>query len=143
MGMITTEQEYIGSKKTYEQGLNTIKTQTKYGKEQGLSDEKIKIVNAPMESFLFGIKEEIEEYEQIKVGKIPKSFMELEHVGKLLIALRISSGMNQSQLARKLNVPPSQVSRDERNEYYGVSVLTIKKHFDIYGKSLNFKVKSL
>ncbi|MFC0852771.1 helix-turn-helix transcriptional regulator [Halalkalibacter oceani] len=43
----------------------------------------------------------------------------LHQLGKTLIAYRIYLGMSQQDLAERLGVSPSQVSRDERNEYYG------------------------
>ncbi|WP_349775629.1 helix-turn-helix transcriptional regulator [Halalkalibacter oceani] len=45
--------------------------------------------------------------------------MNLHQLGKTLIAYRIYLGMSQQDLAERLGVSPSQVSRDERNEYYG------------------------
>jgi transcriptional regulator with XRE-family HTH domain len=35
---------------------------------------------------------------------------------------RIAQGMSQRELAKRLNVHESQVSRDERNEYFGITV---------------------
>jgi transcriptional regulator with XRE-family HTH domain len=42
--------------------------------------------------------------------------------GKYFVAARIARGMTQRQLAEKLEVKESAVSRDERNEYHGMSV---------------------
>jgi transcriptional regulator with XRE-family HTH domain len=42
--------------------------------------------------------------------------------GHLLISLRIAQGMTQRELARRLGVHESQISRDERNEYFGVTL---------------------
>ena len=52
-------------------------------------------------------------------------FDELENLrglGHLLIALRIAQGISQRELARRLDVHESQVSRDERNEYFGITL---------------------
>ncbi|WP_241156832.1 helix-turn-helix transcriptional regulator [Bacillus sp. FJAT-42376] len=38
--------------------------------------------------------------------------------------------MSQQDLANKLNVSPSQVSRDERNEYYGATFERIQSVMD-------------
>jgi transcriptional regulator with XRE-family HTH domain len=40
----------------------------------------------------------------------------LRGLGHLLIALRIAQGVSQRELAKRLEVHESQVSRDERNE---------------------------
>jgi DNA-binding XRE family transcriptional regulator len=140
--MITTEKEYVGSKKAYDSGLNTIKNQTAEAEKNGFTKEQIKLVNDPTESFILGIKDEIMEYEQIKMGNIPEHFFEFENIGLLLIALRIKHGFTQSELARRLKVPQSQVCRDERNDYRGVSVITVNKLLKIYGEDLSLKLKN-
>ena len=43
------------------------------------------------------------------------------------MALRISKGIMQKDLAARLNVTEQQVSRDERNEYHGASIEKIQK----------------
>ena len=43
-------------------------------------------------------------------------------VGQLLVAARIAQGISQRELAERLSVHESQISRDERNEYHGVTV---------------------
>ena len=90
-------------------------------KEAGLSDEEIKRVIDPMESFHLQLAEEVESYERLKRGE----FEELENFrgfGHLLISLRIAKGISQRELAKRLNVHESQVSRDERNEYFGITL---------------------
>jgi len=83
--------------------------------EAGLSDEEIKRVIDPMESFQLQLKEEVEGYERLKRGE----FEELENFrgfGHLLISLCIAQALSQRELAQRLNVHESQVSRDERND---------------------------
>ena len=46
----------------------------------------------------------------------------LTQMGRLLIGLRIANGLSQRELADRLCVAESQVSRDERNEYHGVTM---------------------
>jgi ribosome-binding protein aMBF1 (putative translation factor) len=90
-------------------------------KEAGLSDEEIKRVIDPMESFHLQLKEGVESYKRLKRGE----FEELENpcgFGHLLISLRIAQGISQRELARRLNVHESQVSRAERNEYFGITL---------------------
>jgi ribosome-binding protein aMBF1 (putative translation factor) len=90
-------------------------------KETGLNDEEIKRVVDPLESFHLQLKEEVESYERLKRGE----FEELENLrglGNVLIAVRIAQGLSQRDLAKRLNVHESQVSRDERNEYFGITL---------------------
>ena len=55
---------------------------------------------------------------------------DLNSIGRLLIGLRIWSGLTQRQLAERLRVSESIVSRDERNEYHGVTVERAQKIFN-------------
>jgi len=74
-----------------------------------------------MESFHLQLKEEVESYQRLKRGE----FEELENLrglGHLLISLRIAQGISQRELAKRLDVHQSQVSRDERNEYFGITL---------------------
>ena len=109
-------------------------------KETGLSDEEIKRVIDPMESFHLQLKEEVESYERLKRGE----FEELENLrglGHMLISLRIAQGMSQRELARRLDVHESQVSRDERNEYFGITLERAIKILDALNVRLHTKVE--
>jgi DNA-directed RNA polymerase specialized sigma subunit len=90
-------------------------------KKQGLSRGEIKRVLDPIVSFRLRLQEEIEGYERLRRGE----FQDLENLGglgQLLISLRIAQGVSQRELARRLGVHESQVSRDERNEYFGITL---------------------
>lgn len=108
----------------------------------GLSEEETKRVVDPMESFHLQLQEEVESYERLKRGE----FEELENLhglGTLLISLRIAQGVSQRELARRLNVHESQVSRDERNEYFGVTLERAVKILDALNVRLRSKVEEL
>jgi ribosome-binding protein aMBF1 (putative translation factor) len=90
-------------------------------KETGLTDEEIKRVIDPMESFHLQLKEEVESYERLKRGEF-EEIENLRGLGHLLISLRIAQGISQRELAKRLDVHESQVSRDERNEYFSITL---------------------
>ena len=105
-----------------------------------LTNEEIKRVIDPMESFQLQLREEVESYERLKRGE----FDELENLrglGHLLIALRISRGISQRELAERLGVHESQVSRDERNEYFGVKLERAAKVLDALNVRLRTQVE--
>jgi len=109
-------------------------------KEAGLNNDEIKRVIDPMESFHLQLKEEVESYERLKRGE----FEELENLrgfGHLLISLRIAQGISQRELAKRLNVHESQVSRDERNEYFGITLERAVKILDALNVRLHTKVE--
>jgi transcriptional regulator with XRE-family HTH domain len=101
---------------------------------------EIKRVIDPIESFHLQLKEEVESYERLKRGE----FDELENLrglGHLLISLRIAKGISQRDLARRLDVHESQVSRDERNEYFGITLERAIKILDALNVRLHTKVE--
>lgn len=109
-------------------------------RKAGLSAEEIKRVIDPIESFHLQLKEEVESYERLKRGE----FDQLENLrgfGHLLISLRIAKGFSQRDLAKALDVHESQVSRDERNEYYGITLERAIKVLDALGVRLMSRVE--
>jgi ribosome-binding protein aMBF1 (putative translation factor) len=108
--------------------------------DAGLSDEEIKRVIDPMESFHLQLKEEVESYERLQRGQ----FEDLDNFrgfGHLLISLRIAQGIPQRELAKRLGVHESQVSRDERNEYFGITLERAVKILDALNVRLRTKVE--
>jgi ribosome-binding protein aMBF1 (putative translation factor) len=87
----------------------------------GLSAEEVRRVIDPMESFHLQLREEVVAYERLKRGEFDE-MDNLRGLGQMLIALRIAQGVSQRELARRLEVSESLVSRDERNEYYGITL---------------------
>ncbi len=108
--------------------------------EQGLDKRAVKNVMDPMESFHLQLQEEVTSYERLIRGEF-EDLENLRGLGHLLVSLRITRGMTQRELASRLNVHESQVSRDERNEYHGVSVDRVTKILEALGVQLQTKVK--
>jgi ribosome-binding protein aMBF1 (putative translation factor) len=108
--------------------------------EAGLSEVEIKRVIDPMESFHLQLKEEVESYERLKRGEF-EELDNLRGLGHLLISLRLAQGMSQRELARRLSVHESQVSRDERNEYFGITLERAVKILDSLNVRLHTKVE--
>lgn len=109
-------------------------------KGAGLSEEEIKRVLDPIVSFQLQLQEDVESYERLKRCE----FEELENLrgfGQLLISLRIARGISQRELAKRLGVHESQVSRDERNEYYGITLERAIKVLDALNAKLSTRVE--
>ena len=64
----------------------------------------------------------------------------LRGVGHLLITSRIAQGISQHELARRLGVHETQVSRDERNEYFGITLERAAKILDALNVRLRTQV---
>lgn len=119
--MIRNEAEYSEAVSRLNEERERLVTHRQRLKETGLSPEEIKRVIDPIESFHLQLSEEVESYERLKRGEFAEVY-NLAGLGNLLVSLRISCGLSQRELARRLGVHESQVSRDERNEYFGVTV---------------------
>jgi ribosome-binding protein aMBF1 (putative translation factor) len=109
---------------------------------EGMPAAAIKNLMDPIRSFHLQLQEEVESYERLKRGQF-EELTNLRGLGHLLVSLRISRGMTQRELAGRLGVHESQVSRDERNEYHGVSVERVTKILEALGAELRTKVESV
>ena len=119
--MIHNEKEYAEAINRLTEENDRLSLYRKRLKEEGISAEAVQRVVDPMESFHLQLKEEVESYERLK----RREFDELDNVrgfGHMLISLRIAQGITQRELAKRLGVHESQVSRDERNEYFGITL---------------------
>ena len=137
--MIKTEKEYIKAKKRLAAEFQSIEEQNNKMKTAKMTIEQIHLVLEPLTSFTLQLKEEIEEYENIKRGQF-NVLKNLSGIGRLLVAIRIAKGMKQKELAAELDVKEAQVSRDERNEYHGASVQKIDKVLLALGIKMTSKV---
>ena len=138
--MIRTETEYKEASSRLAEERERLLDHRRRMKDAGLGDEEIKRVIDPMESFHFQLREEVESYERLK----RREFEELENFrgfGHLLISVRIAKGVSQRELARRLGVHESQVSRDERNEYFGITLERAVKILDALDVKLHTKVE--
>jgi len=101
----------------------------------GLTKTELKRAMDPLRYFHLQLEEEVEAYERLKRGDLGE-LENLHGLGRTLVALRIALGLTQRQLAERLDVNESQVSRDERNEYHGVTVDRASRILDALGVSL-------
>jgi hypothetical protein len=101
----------------------------------GLKAEEIKRAMDPLRSFSLQLDEEVEAYERLKRGDLGE-MDNLHGLGRTLVALRIALGLTQRQLAERLSVNESQISRDERNEYQGITVDRASRILDALGVTL-------
>lgn len=138
--MIKTESEYQECLKRLKQDDEHIDEQKKALKKAGLKSDEIKRALEPSFSFNEQLREEVEWYERVQRRDFD-ILQNLSGLGRLLIALRISNNMSQSDLAKRLKVDVSSVSRDEKNEYHGVTVERAQKILNAMGEQLSSKVK--
>ncbi len=140
--MIRTEQEYqLTVQKLFDQE-SRVSQQMGELKSLGIDKAGMKRVLDPIRTFSAQLREELDAYERLKRGEFP----EVENfagMGELLIALRISKGITQRDLAQRMGVNESQVSRDERNEYHGITLDRAQRILEALEVRMTTTVRSL
>lgn len=138
--MITTDAEYKRALERLEHDLETIKKQKEKLVEMELSEEEIDRAIQPVLSFHEQLKEEVEAYERLKRGDFGTLY-NLNSIGRWLIGLRIAKGWTQTELARRLEVTQAQVSKDENNEYHGISVERAQKILEVFQTKIRIEIE--
>ncbi|HKG94733.1 MAG TPA: helix-turn-helix transcriptional regulator [Gemmatimonadaceae bacterium] len=138
--MIRTNSEYSGALRRLLQDRDVIAAQRAQLEGLGLSPEEVACALEPAISFHQQLKEEVETYESMKRGDTGV-IENLNHIGRILIGLRIAADMSQAELARRLEVSESVISRDERNEYQGISVERAQRIVDALRGRLRLQVE--
>ena len=138
--MIRNEKEYKEAIRRLGVDKVVIQKQEEALKKHNLSKEDIKRALDPIQSFHQQLIEEVHWYESVK-RKHFGVISNLNEIGRLLIALRIASGLSQNDLAKCLTIAESQVSRDERNEYHGISLERAQKILSVFRVHVKAKVE--
>jgi ribosome-binding protein aMBF1 (putative translation factor) len=138
--MIRNETEYQEASERLAQERQRLVEHKARLKTAGLTNEEIKRVIDPFESFHLQLKEEVESYEKLKRGEFDE-LDNLRGLGHLLISICIAQGLSQRDLAKRLNVHESQVSRDERNEYFGITLERAIRLLDALNVKLHTQVE--
>ncbi len=137
--MIRNENEYREAITRLGEEQKRIETQKAELEKMGLSPAEVKRAIDPIQSFHLQLQEEVESYQRLKRGEFDEIW-DLRGLGQLLISARIARGLTQRQLAEKLGVNESQVSRDERNEYHGVTLDRAARILELLGVELRTTV---
>jgi transcriptional regulator with XRE-family HTH domain len=136
--MIRTENEYRKALEQLKGDANYIQQQREHLESIGIVGEKLERAMQPALSFHEQLKEEVETYEQMRRGELG-TLTSLTNIGRWLIGVRIAKGLSQKELAERLDVSEAQVSRDERNEYHGVTVERAQYILQKMGVRLNLE----
>lgn len=119
--MIRTESEYRKALERLEQDREHIRAQRVYLEGLDLDADGVERAMQPVLSFHKQLEEEIETFDQMRRGELP-TLHNLSDIGRWLIGVRIARGLSQRELAALLGVAEAQISRDERNEYHGITL---------------------
>ena len=133
--MISSEHEYQRALECLAEDQEVIEVQRKAFLEQGLTNEEAAKALEPMVSFRAQLEDEVRWYERVRRRDFGV-LQNLSALGTTLIALRIANGLSQKELADRLGVSEAQVSRDERNEYHGITIERAQRVLDAMGETL-------
>ena len=139
--MIRTEAEYKNAQEKLDQEQDTLQRQREQLEEMDLSEEEVERALEPLISFRDQLREEIETYEQMRRGDL-SALHDLRSIGRWLIGARIAKGWPLSRLADELDVSVQQVSRDEQNEYEGITTRRAQRILDALGVRFRLEVEA-
>ena len=139
--MIRSEVEYQEAVRRLKEQDQLLSEQEKKLKSMGLGPEEAKRAMDPLRSFRQQISEEVDRYDRLKRGEFAE-VRNLRGMGQLLIAARNFRGLTQRELAERLGVHESQVSRDERNEYHNITLERAARILDILDVEVSSHVEA-
>jgi len=132
--VIRNDAEYRESKARLEDFKDQVARIRRELGSRGLGHEHIVLAVAPQETMLEQLTWDVDLYDRLKAGDLGSvPYFPPEERGKALICLRIVKGWTQRQLADALGVAEAQVSRDERNEYHGISLDRYSRTLEVLG----------
>ena len=140
--MIRSDAQYKHEKAGLEQSRQLAEAKRLEYKDKGYPPAVIDKLMGPTECSQSDIADELEEYERIKKGQIPK-IHRLDQIGDFLIAARIAKGWNQEQLANALGITPTAVSQAEKIEYSGVTAARAQRVLDRLGVQIVLTATSI
>jgi ribosome-binding protein aMBF1 (putative translation factor) len=139
--MLRTENEYREALKRLAKDREVISQQKANLKELGLNSDQIERAIQPSICFHDQLKEEVEAYEKLRRGDFDP-INNLTQIGSILIGTRIALDITQQELAERLSISAPVVSRDERNEYHGVTVEKAQRVLEALGVQITISIDS-
>lgn len=135
--MIRTEADYHEANERLAQERQRLCEHQDHLRAMPLGTEEVDRAIAPLMSFMRQLEEELAEYELITAGQV-QELSNLYGLGRALVAIRIARGMTQRELAGRLEV--NEVSRDEKNEYRGITAERAARILDALGADVTVSI---
>jgi HTH-type transcriptional regulator / antitoxin HipB len=117
--MIQNEHQYKvtqGAIKDFQQAIKRLLEQA-----DTLQPLQVSTVQKSFQIQIDELQAQLQEYDDLKAGKIEIKMGSIEDLPKVLIQKRISLGMTQKELAAKLGIKEQMVQRYESNGYESIS----------------------
>ena len=139
--MIRSEAEYQAARKQMDEDRVFARRQRAELKAKGYTAEEVARGMEDTLSFQAQLAEEVDWYEKARRREIAP-LANFAQIGRLLVGLRLANGFSQRELADRLGVSEASVSRDERNEYHGITVERAQRVLEALGETTTTVVVS-
>ena len=139
--MIRSEAEYQTALKRMGEDRAFAQRQRAELEARGYTAEQVDRGMEATLSFQAQLAEEVDWYEKARRREIAP-LANFAQVGRLLIALRLANALSQRELAARLGVSEASVSRDERNEYHGITVERAQRVLEALGETTTTAITS-
>ncbi len=91
-------------------------------------------IRGSYESMIRQLEEELQEYDQLKGGRLALPHIErLDQIAPFIAKIRIAKGLSQTELARRLGVSKQVISRYEETDYQTVAIGRLQEILDAIG----------
>ena len=137
--MIRNEREYQEALRRLKEDEAFLAQQRQALRDLQLRPDEVERAMEPAHSFHAQLVEEVEWYERVRRRDF-ETIHAISAIGRLLIAARIANGLTQQELADRLEVSATQVSRDERNEYHGITIERAQLILDRLGERVSARL---
>jgi ribosome-binding protein aMBF1 (putative translation factor) len=131
--MIRSDREYQRTQQLVAATKEQIAATTRALQQQGMDQPAIDDLLVSLRLTCQQMEAELTWYEDAKAQRL--GAYTFENIGQLLIGLRIAMGLSQRELASRLGVHESAVSRDEHHEYYGLTIERAQRILEALGAS--------
>lgn len=139
--MIRNEKEYEATKRRVADADRAVVAQRAAFEGAGFGPDEVQRGLEPVEAMRAGLLEELTWYERVRAGDVGV-LTGIARIGELLIAARIAAGISQRDLAERLGVSEAQISRDEHNEYHGITVERAQRVMEALGGAVTIRYES-
>jgi DNA-binding XRE family transcriptional regulator len=132
--MIQNEHQYKvtqGAVKDFQQAIERLLEQSEV-----LKPLQISLVQKSFQAQIDELQAQLQEYDDLKAGKVEIKMGAIEDLPKVLIQKRISLGMTQKDLAVKLGIKEQMVQRYESNGYESISYQRLTKVWNALSASI-------
>jgi HTH-type transcriptional regulator/antitoxin HigA len=102
--------------------------------KDGMSGKRAAAVTGSYRSMIRQLEDEVREYDDLKRGDLALPDVDrLDHIAPFVTRIRISKGISQTELARRLGVTKQVISRYEESDYQTASVAKLQEVLDAMG----------